>query len=77
MLLVSLEPSHHRLLPNPITSSPVNHGPRQTSTDFCNKIGPERQFAATQHQGRFWSKADIGAKQTLIEPRLQKRICHN
>jgi hypothetical protein len=21
-----------------ITSSPVNHGPRQTSTDFCNKI---------------------------------------
>jgi hypothetical protein len=40
MLLVSLEPSHHRLPPNPITSSPVNHGPRQTSTDFCNKIGP-------------------------------------
>jgi hypothetical protein len=28
-------------------------------TDFFNKIGPKRHFAATQHFGRFRSEADI------------------
>jgi len=34
--------------------------------DFCNTIGTSRQFAETQHFGRFRSEADID------EPRLQK-----
>ncbi|MGD0421777.1 MAG: hypothetical protein ABSA68_19725, partial [Xanthobacteraceae bacterium] len=33
---------HHCPLPPLIASSPVNHGSRITSTDFCNKIGHER-----------------------------------
>jgi hypothetical protein len=32
-------PPHHRSPPPLITSAPVNHGSRQSSTDFYNKIG--------------------------------------
>jgi hypothetical protein len=45
LLLVSVVPTHHRPPPPLITSKPVNHGSRSTSTDFCNNIGPERPFA--------------------------------
>jgi hypothetical protein len=57
--LVPIELPHHRPPPSSITSSPVNHGPRQTSTDFCNKIGPSRHFPVAQHFGRFRSEADL------------------
>jgi hypothetical protein len=40
--LVSVVPAHHRPLLALITSTPVNHGSRTTSTDFCNKIGQEQ-----------------------------------
>ena len=36
-----------------------NHGSQTTSTDFRNKIGPSRHFAATQQFGRLRIEADI------------------
>jgi hypothetical protein len=46
MLLVSVQPSHHHPPPPLITPSPVNHGSRITSTNFCNKIGQLRHFTS-------------------------------
>ncbi|MGD0421786.1 MAG: hypothetical protein ABSA68_19770, partial [Xanthobacteraceae bacterium] len=50
----SLELPHHCPLPPLIASSPVNHGSRITSTDFCNKIGPYVIHGAA----KVWSLSD-------------------
>jgi transposase len=35
-------PPHHRTAPSPPTPPQRNHASPRLSTDFCNKIGPER-----------------------------------
>jgi hypothetical protein len=41
-----VEPSHHRPSPLILPSARQNHCSQKPSTDFCNKIGTERRFAA-------------------------------
>src|SRR3954451_15563173 len=46
--LFALQPSHHGLPPPRFVSARWNHGSPQPSTDFCNKIDPQRTSGMVQ-----------------------------
>src|SRR6185436_7048965 len=46
LLLIPLQPTHHGPSPPLTASTSENHCSRKPSTDFCNKIGAKRTFAA-------------------------------
>ncbi|MGD0421641.1 MAG: hypothetical protein ABSA68_19015, partial [Xanthobacteraceae bacterium] len=54
-----LELPHHCPLPPLIASSPVNHGSRITSTDFCNKIGPSLPLRMVKRKSVVEGKPDL------------------
>jgi len=71
LTLLTLAPPHHRNSPSMAASPRRNHGSLGSSREFCNKIGPSRQFGA----GEVWSRPDQSGHRST-RPR-RNTICRN
>jgi hypothetical protein len=65
LLLIALQPPHHRPPPRQILSARRNHCSPKPATDFCNKIGTKRTCREVRHLVAI----GVSAKRTSSEPK--------
>src|SRR5262245_40363740 len=59
LLLLVLQPPHHRSPPQRIVSEPRNHRSQKPATGFCNKIGTTRTSGSPLDVSVHWGEADM------------------